>query len=78
MSETQAIRRLPDLPRPSNKRKPWRVVGPGEHWEDRASENKAYELVRSLRADGHVVTVYQYEHGRWYLFEHLEAEGELR
>ena len=51
---------------------PWRVFGPGEHCEDRPSEDKAYERVRALLADGEAVTVYQWEHGRWVLFEHLE------
>jgi hypothetical protein len=62
------------MPPPPNKRKPWRVFGPGEHWEDRPSENKAYELVRSLLpglGEGETVTVYVYEHGHWVLFEIL-------
>lgn len=84
MSETQAARRLAhatrrlaDMPPPPNKRKPWRVFGPGEHYEDRVSENKAYELVRSLLVDlpvGETVTVYVYEHGRWVLFEILPED----
>jgi hypothetical protein len=61
---------------PTNKRNRWRVYGPGANYQDRPSENKAYELVRSLTAAGEVVTVYVWEHGRWVLFEHLEpTEG---
>ena len=76
MSEKQALARTSALDPPSNKRKPWRVYGPGEHFEDRPSENKAYELVRSLTAAGETVSVYQWESGRWYLWEHLEPAEE--
>ena len=79
MNETGTIARLSSLTPPSNKRKPWRVFGPGEHYEDRPSENKAYELVRELFAAGETVTVYQWEYGRWFLYEHFEAgEGLTR
>lgn len=66
------------MPPPTNKAKPWRVIGPGEQFEDRPSETKAYELVRSLLAEGHAVTVYVYAYDRWNLFEHLEPHGDSR
>ena len=72
MTETQALARAAQLDPPPNKRKPWRVFGPGEESRDFPSENKAYERVRELTAAGETVTVYQWEYNRWYLYEHLE------
>jgi hypothetical protein len=72
MTEKQALARLGQLPAPANKRKPWRVYGPGEQFLDHPSENKAYIHVRYLTSQGETVSVYVYENERWVLFEHLE------
>jgi hypothetical protein len=66
------------MPAPSNKRNRWRVYGPGDDYQDRTSENKAYELVRTLTKAGVTVSVYVWGNGRWVHFGDVLPVGVAR
>lgn len=70
----QRARNAADATKGTPRRK-WRVYGGPEDPADFPSENKAYELVRAVIADGGTATVYVWDVDRWALYEVMGPEG---
>ena len=70
----------PDTGRPKVPAKKWRagktdVAYAFEDGTPCTSEAKAFAIARNLIAEGHAVTIWHFENGRWCTWEKLTADG---